>query len=344
MKEIKNNNLIGVTGDLHARDFLGYSDYISDRREGEKKAVLDCIVDSFKDCEHVVLLGDIFHQKNNSSETNRWVIEFLERFGNKHIYMISGNHCTKGNGKTAIDFIKEIKKDNWHVFTKPTQETIGELKVSFLPYMMNSELEVETYEESTKAIMKQLSGGDILFAHHAISGTTFNGIKTDLLKEVVLPKDELEKKYKLVVAGHIHEPQQVNNVLIAGSIFTNEVGEHEKFVWKLKSDLSIEKILLPNRKIYKIEDPTTEVLNGIKTDSIVKVVVTKTGTDIEALKKELAKFDAFLLIENYPNTRKKMHIDEGAMDFSVESLLKLYSKERKVDLAKLLKGLEIIND
>ena len=33
----------------------------------------------------------------------------------------------------------------------------------------------------------------------------------------------------------------------------------------------------------------------------------------------------------------------GALDFSPESLLKLYSEERGIDLGKLLKGFELIN-
>ena len=344
MTETINKNLIGILGDIHATDFLSYADYISDRRVGEKKEILDFIVKSFEDCQHIVFLGDIFHSKNNSSETHRWVIEFLEKFGNKQLYLISGNHEKKGDGSTALDFIKEIKKDNWHVYTKPEDVTIENRKISFLPYMLNSELEVQTCEKATESIMKQLVGGDILFAHHAISGTTFNGIKTELLKEVILPKEELEKKYKLTVAGHIHDPQQVDNILLTGSVFTNEVGETEKFIYKLESDLSIEKIKLPCREIRKIENPTDEQLDNIKKDSIVKIIVTKKETKIEELKKKLEKFDASMIIENIDNERKKIHkIENATFDFSIESLLKLYSQERGISYEKLKKGLYLIN-
>lgn len=342
MTESLKNNLIGILGDLHATDSLSYADYISDRRVGEKKEILDFIIKSFEDCQHIVFLGDIFNSKNNNSETNRWVIEFFERFGKKQLYLISGNHDKQGDGSTAIDFIKEIQKNNWHVYTKLEDIIIENRKISFLPYMLNSELEVETHEEATESIMKKLPGGDILFAHHAISGTTFNGIKTELLKEVVLPKEVLEKKYKLTIAGHIHTPQQVDNVLLTGSVFTNEVNEIEKFIWKIKDDLSIEKIKLPCREIHKIEDPTDEQLEKIKKDSIVKIIVTKKETKIKELKKKLEKFAAFLLIENYPDERAKMHVNEGAMDFSIENLLKMYAKAKDVDYTKLLKGLEII--
>ena len=326
------------------RDSLSYAQYISDGRISEKKEILDFIVKQSEDCEHVVLMGDNFNARNNSSETNREFVELLERFGKKDVYLLGGNHEKKGDGKTAIDFIGEIDKPNWHIFTKPSSMEIEKLKIDFLPYMLNSELGIETNEEAIKEIMKNLDGGDILFAHHSISGTSFNGIKTDSLNEVVLPKDKLEKKYKLTIAGHIHVPQQYGRVLITGSVFTAEVGEHEKFIWKVNDKLEVEKIKLPCREIIKIEEPIGTDWDSIPKNSIVKVIVSNKSVDIEKLKKILERFDAHLLIEDFPDERKKAHIEEGAaMDFSITALLKLYAEEKKVDYQKLLKGLEIIN-
>jgi len=344
-KETK--NLIGVIGDMHMRDFLPYADYISDKRVSEKNKILDFIVKTFEDCENIVILGDIFHSKNNSSETNKDFVKFIENFKDKNIYMISGNHSKKGDGKTAIDFLKEIKDRNWNVYTNVATATIkngtNPLKVSFVPYMFNHELDVTSSEEASDKLIKMMEGGDILFTHHAISGTTFHGIKTESLKEVVLQKIELEKRYSLIMAGHIHDPQEVDKIVVAGSVFTAEVGEKEKFVWKIKSDLSVEKIKLPGREIHKVENPTDTDLKKIKKSSIVKAIVTKKSINVDKLKEKLSVFDASLLIENYPNKRKKMHIEDGAFDFSIEALLKLYAKEKDVEVEKLLKGLALIN-
>lgn len=346
--------MIGIIGDQHFKDNLSYADYISDRRVAEKKAVLDFIVESFKDCQHVVFLGDNFNSKNNSSETNREFVEFLEKFGDKQLYLIAGNHEKKGNGKTAIDFIGEIKKDNWHVFTKPGTISIEEIacknpvKLDFLPYMHKSELGAENRDDATRIIMNGLKGGDVLFAHHTISGSSWNGIKSEsLMTEVVLPKDELEKRYKLIVGGHIHEPQLIGNTLVAGSLFTSEVGDIEKFIYILDYNLEkvdLRKIKVPCREIHKIENPTAEQLSSIPKESIVKVIVTNKAIDLEELRNQLQRFDASLIVEDFPNQRKKANIEEGAFDFSIESLLKLYAKEKDVDYEKLLSGLRIIND
>jgi len=335
---------IGIIGDQHFKDNLSYADYIDDRRVAEKKEILDFIVDSFKDCKHVVFMGDNFNSKNNSSEVNREFIEFLERFGTKELYIISGNHEKKGDGKTAIDFIGEIKKTNWHIFTKPNSIEIEEMKIDFLPYMLNSELEETTHEDATKKIVKELKGGDIMFTHHALTGTTFNGMKSELLREIVLPREKLEKKYKIIIAGHIHQPQNVGNTLVTGSLFTSEVNEIEKFIYKIDDKLELEKFKVPAREIHKIENPTETQLKKIPSNSIVKVIVKDKKIDVTKVEKNLKRFDAQLLIEDYPSTRKKMKIEKGAFDFSIEALLKLYSESKKVDYQKLKKGLELIND
>ena len=219
-------NKIGVIGDMHMKDDLSYADYIDDRRRHEKRSILEFIVESFRDCSSVVFMGDNFNSKNNSSESNRAFVEFVEKFNDKEVYIISGNHEKKGDGRTAIDFLGEIDKPNWHIYSGVTKAMIGNKEVCLMPYMLNSELGVDNCQEASKELVYQaMMGGDILFAHHSISGTTFNGMRTDDLKEAVLPKEELESKYKLIVAGHIHRPQQYGKVLITGSLFTSEVVE-----------------------------------------------------------------------------------------------------------------------
>ena len=332
-------------GDMHFKDNQSYADYIEDGRVSEKKEVLDFIVASASDCDHVVLLGDNFNSKNNSSETNRAFVEFIERFGSKQTYIISGNHEKKGNGKTAIDFLGEIHNPNWHIFTRPGTVTVGKTRLDFLPFMLASELGVETPEEASAVMLEGMTGGGILFTHHAITGTTFNGIKTDTLREPVLSKVKFEKKYEMIVAGHIHVPQQYGKVLITGSVFTSEVGETEKYIWKIETDdMTVEKLTVPQRGIVKLTDPTEEELDDLPSNWIVKTIVTNKKTNVADLKFLLSRFHASLIIEDYPDERKKVAIEkDAAFDFSIEALLKLYSEAKGVELEKLLAGLQLIS-
>jgi DNA repair exonuclease SbcCD nuclease subunit len=146
-------NKILVIGDLHFKEFLSYGDYIKDKRVAEKESILKFIVSEAKDCDSIVLMGDNFDHRNNSAEVVRSFVEFIEKFGNKDVYILSGNHEKKGDGKTAIDFLKEVKKSNWHIFTKITSgyEMQG-IRVDFVPFMLKSELEVETDDKAAKEI------------------------------------------------------------------------------------------------------------------------------------------------------------------------------------------------
>ena len=333
-------NILAI-GDLHFKENLGYSDFVKDRRVSEKKEVLDFIVKSAEDCETVVLLGDNLNSRNNTSEVLRDFIAFIERFDKKEVYIIAGNHEKKGSGKSAIDFMKEIGKPNWQIITNSVEHCSiqANFKLTFCPYFAKSELEVDTDDEGTKKLMEKLTGGDILFHHHAVTDTsTTSGMQTNIFEEILLPKKELEKKYKLIVAGHIHKPQRVGNTIVAGSIFNDTVGETGKSVWKINtSTMETEEIKLPGRSIYKLENPTEKQLDDLDKNDIVKVVLTKKREvkEITSLKEKLEKFEAYVLLEQYPHERKKVHFEEGTLDFDIEKLLETYAKQKKVPLDKL---------
>ncbi len=337
-------------GDLHLREALGYSDLIQDHRISEKKEILDFIVEQGRNCDQVVFLGDQLNGRNNSSEVIREFVEFIERFKDKEIFILGGNHEKKGDGKSAIDFLREIDKNTWHIVTKEIENhNFDGVETTFCPYLYKSELGVNTDAEGTKKIMKEFNNngltGDILFVHHAISDTvTTGGCQTNIFEEIILPKKELEKKYKLVVGGHIHKPQQTGRTIVAGSIFNNECGENGKNIWIIDTKtMNVEEIKLPGRGIFKLENPTNEQLE-IGKNNIVKVVLTekRKTEDLTALKEKLEKFDGHTLLEQYPSERKKIQCKEDLLNLNIEELLSVYAKQKKIPLDKLKLAWEII--
>jgi DNA repair exonuclease SbcCD nuclease subunit len=343
-------------GDLHFKQDLAYADYVPDRRETERQEVLNTIVRAGTMADIIVFLGDNFDVKNPPSQVVRKFTEFVERFNGKPIYILAGNHEKSADGKSAIDYLKEVKNPNWEIITDIIS-TIGDMV--FCPYFYRQELRTETYEEATKELMGRISTsshpeprspqpniGRFLFVHHAVSDTqTITGQNTNLFPEIVLPKTEIESMFDLIIGGHIHKPSQYGKTLVTGSIFTNEAGDTEKFVFLIDTEsLNIETIKLPTRPIYRLENPKFELLESLNPNSIVKAVLTdKEAPSSEEYKQILRRFDAYVLIEQYPNQRKKLHLDEGAMlEFSVENLLGMYAEEKKVDLGKLLKAWELV--
>lgn len=343
--------MIGIIGDLHFKESLGYADCVADGRQEEKKHILSFIVDTLADCDTVVLVGDQLNARNNSSATIREFVGFIERFKDKKLYVIAGNHEKLGDGRSAIDFLGEIKDKHWTIITN---EIVKEKQLVFCPYFARTELGTDDNEGASAALLKRLAisgkkdGGRILFVHHAISSSrTSGGTSTEIFNEIVLPRTELEKSFELIFAGHVHTPQAKGKTIITGSVFANEAGDTDKYIWKVdEKTLKVEQIKLPGRSIYGLTDPNDRDLAGIPKSNILKVVITKKGAkeSIDNLKEALKQFDGYVLVEQIPHERKKLHLDsdKNIIEFTPEELLTMYAKERKIDLKKLLAGFELI--
>lgn len=337
-------------GDLHFRPSLPYAEYLPDRREHEKDEVFEAIHEAAEGADRIVLVGDVLNLRHNNSTVIRELITFLEGFGrDKQVYILSGNHEVYEGTKTALDFLSGMKP-NWMVMTPmygPAGtapyliETEGK-RLAFLPYMTNAALQAATNEDAMEEIMTSLKvladhrPIDVLFHHHAVSGTKALGSMTDLFNEAVLPRERLEEICRLIVGGHIHQPSVTGNTIVTGSIFTQEMGEENKFVWMIEADgFNMPKhtpIPLPVRPIFKKENPTIKQLDLLQKSSIIKAILTKPGQNVEAIKEKLREFDAHILLEDYPSERTLLHLDSAqALDLTVPNLLDLYAEARNKD-------------
>lgn len=346
---------IGVIGDPHFREHLAYADYVKDRREGERQAVLDAVVAAFEDCDAVVFMGDNFNVKTNPNQVVRAFTEFVERFNGKDLFILAGNHEKTADGRTAIDYLKEVKNPKWHVITN----TISvHDRLVFMPYFYKQELGQETYEAATESIMSQISAitdngeeeyapYDVLFTHHAISDTlVHSGQDTNIFQEIVLPKTRLEREFDLVVGGHIHHPGQYGRTIVTGSLMSNEVGDAQKIAWKITLTTSgphVEQVRLPNRSIVKLTPQTHDMYEAIKNtlpaSSIVKVVINERGHDVDGIRELLKRFDGHILLEQYPSERAKYAQENGeVLELTVGNLIKAYAKQKKLDEQVLLEA------
>lgn len=343
-------------GDLHLRDSLGYAEYFPDKREGEKAEILDFIVKSSAECDAVVLLGDVFHQRNNSSKAVKDLVEFLERF-EKHVYIIAGNHEKSSDGKSALDFLKEIKGKNWKIVTDRLYIEHGDENLVFCPFFFYSELGTSNKEEASAQVSRRIcewispdiNKKNYLFVHHAISDVEdYGGINTNQYNEVVLDRKDLEQ-FKTVFGGHIHFPSNKDNVFIAGSVFANKVGDEHKYVYILDTiSNDVEELVLPGRHILKIDYAGIDDLLEIKEPALIKVHV-KTDKDVaglEAMKEKfLEKGQALMIIKENEKQRNSINVSSSnnILDMPLEALLDLYAERRGVSSSKLKDALRLIN-
>jgi calcineurin-like phosphoesterase family protein len=337
-----------VVGDPHFKYELSYSSAFVDGRKEEWEAVKKTIHDEAKSCDAIVLIGDEFNARHNHSSVIREFIDFLNGFGDKEVHILVGNHERYG-ASTALDFLKSIKQNNWFIYTEPKQTVVAGQKAMMIPFMAPALLGVETKEEGAKAIVKMFPKDiwPLAFIHHGINEARMNNIPIDFFNEIVLPKKELEKHFSHVFAGHIHGKQYIPpSIYMTGNIFTCEVGEHSKSIWTYETSkngkVTVKEIPLPVRGIYKIIWEARDEKEIIPSNSIVKCYVTDKKTPIDEVKKFLKFFDASTIIEQYPNKRTKIHFEEGGLDLSMDSLLKLYADTKKIVYGDLKEGFELL--
>ena len=346
-----------ILGDMHWTQQLPYGGSFKDGRKEEWSEVIKKIVDTAQTCDAVVQLGDFYHARHNHSMTIKDSVKFLKSLGDKEINILAGNHSRYGTN-TALDFLKEIGNPNWHVHTEPTETSVAGVPSMMIPFMTPASLGVEDKESGAKKLIELIKPAKLAFTHHAISGSKVRkksmNFETDFFNEIVLPKEDLEEKFDVIVGGHIHEKQWLSEkTLVAGSVFPKSIGEHEKSIWVMDTEGGkIEEVELPVRGIYKMiweEDmivthDSMVPKKEIPKNSIVKCYVTNRGTNLNDVKEYLNNFDSHLIIEQYPSERAKTHFEVGGLDLSVEGLLKLYSKAKELSYSDLKSGFDLIKE
>lgn len=340
---------ICIIGDFHARLALPYASAFEDGRRSEWEGIKKKILETAVSCDAAVLLGDIFDTRHPNSSTITEVIEFLKGFGDMPVHILVGNHCRHGF-KTALDFLDRLQHPTWHVYTKPHYGKIGDLTANFIPYITPAMVEVGTYEEAVVEILDHLQPADLFFCHQAITGSKVAGGLVDLFNEVVFPKEALELSQGRIYGGHIHVPQKISEkTYIAGNVFTHEIGEYGKIILVHDTeDKTTTEVQLPVRGIYKVTINELGVvsdgvpLEKIPDNSIVKCIVTSREVSVDAIKEDLSRFDASIIIEQYPSERTKTHFVDGALDLSVDNLLKVYAEQRELSYEDLREGYDLI--
>lgn len=341
---------ICVIGDQHFRYELPYASAIADGRKGEWEAVKKVIHDTASTCDAVVLLGDGLNSRHNHSSVIREFVDFLNGFGDKEVHILVGNHERYGTS-TALDFLQSVGHPNWFIYSKPTQTKVAGQEAMMIPFMTPALMGVETKEEGIQAVTATFpkDAWPLSFSHHAIGGARMRGIPVEMMNEIVLPQKTMEQHFSHNFAGHIHESQNVfPSIYMTGNIFTNEVGEHRKSIWVYESDgtidVAVTEVPLPVRGIHKMTiEKNVYQYPTEKKNAIVKAYITSRDVDVEYTKKDLERmYDASIIIEQYPNERQKAHFEDGGLDLSVDSLLRLYANVKGLEYTDLQEAFDLI--
>jgi len=202
------------------------------------------------DVEMVIHNGDLFEEKNriNVPVYNKVFELFADHSDKLDIVLNTGNHDV-----FTADLDSSLKPFSsiCRVITEPQAFTLKEdTTLFFFPFGQfnieeNYPIPKDTY--------------NVLFLHEVIAGLSTGTSSYQIGSEV---KTNYLSKWNLVLNGHIHSPQQMNNITNIGSIMPQdfgEAGEQKRFIHF--KDGEIKSIPIDHPK-FIILDGLSEKLNG----------------------------------------------------------------------------------
>ena len=201
------------------------------------------------DVEMVIHNGDLFEEKNriNVPVYNKVFELFADYSKSFDIVLNTGNHDV-----FTADLDSSLKPFSsiCRVITEPYKYISDDTDIFFIPF---GQFDVEENYKLRDNIY------NILVLHEVIAGLSTGTNSYQIGSEI---KPIYLKKWDLVLNGHIHKPQELNNILTVGSIMPQdfgEVGEQKRFIHFKDGEIKSIPIDHPN---FIILDGLSNKLNG----------------------------------------------------------------------------------
>ncbi len=245
--------------------------------------------------DFMVCLGDILHTHETISVTPfKAATQFMYDLSLiSPTYLLIGNHDYKNNSQFLTDnhgFNSLKKWPNMYVIDNVVIHRFKNFRFCFCPYVPPGRF-IEALNESEEL----WEMADCIFAHQEFYGCQMGAIKSEI-------GDEWDEDYPLVISGHIHDHQILNNIIYTGSIMQHGYAENgKKYLWSF---------------IFKPSDETSnytykKIDLGLKQKKIVHV-------DMD----DLSKFDP----EKYKSYHLKIDIKGNSEQFKAFRQSKKYKE------------------
>lgn len=225
--------LKAAIGDIHLSGFQ--SDKLDQQNLPERLGIiiktLDYIITKCRErgIKQIDFLGDLVNDKSIIFSIAQDLFkEFLTRNKDINFTIISGNHDLSSTGelqKSAISVFSEYS--NVHCICHEP-EVIG--NITYVPY-----------SDKFLELISTIQANDILISHLGLNEAM---LQSGLSKVDKISIKDL-KKFKLVLLGHYHKPQQVGHAYYCGSVFAkdwNDKNETKRFLIYNTETLEVESI------------------------------------------------------------------------------------------------------
>ena len=228
---------------------------------------------------YIVILGDVLHTHEHlhTLPLNK-AYEFITSMRTiAFTYVLVGNHDMINNSQFLSDnhWMNSLKEvDNIEIVDKVSYNENGFM---LCPYVPNGRFieALETHERDFKKMK-------VIFAHQEFKGCKMGAIISET-------GDEWNEKYPLVVSGHIHAFQKINNnIYYTGSSLMNAFGESEKNYVCFYEDGKMREydLELPRKKIiYSDITDIDDVKFDEENSDRIKISISGNFSEFKAFKK-----------------------------------------------------------
>jgi DNA repair exonuclease SbcCD nuclease subunit len=284
--------------------------------------------------ENFIIGGDIMHSKSIIySIAQKLMLDFFEHYKDLTFWVIDGNHDLSGKGSDAISSLRSLSSVDNVVWIHKTP--VGNDDFLCIPYSSNI---VDQVKQNNRKI---------LISHFGLSeGVLNSGIS--IVSDIKIK--DLINKYKLVLLGHYHKPQEIKtediNLFYVGSPIQLDWGEKDdekRFLVIDTETLDVQSILTTGyKKHVELE------INNKNKNEILEIAkqAEENGDYVKIIKTEAVDLQKtnFAVIDK---TEKDITNRGITSTMSDRSQLQKYLEIKEIPSDKheayLKKGLEIIN-
>lgn len=298
---------IGVIGDTHlGKSLFGYD--LTQSTRGVMYAFFKSCVENR--CTYAVHLGDVGDRPVWSVAQQKMFIQWcneFERVGIK-LRVLVGNHdvISRFGTTSALDSARANLWDHVEIIDRPTLETYGDTNLLYLPFPSPARYSEEEWKHSVDTTLDGVDASPITFAHLNVYGAVLGEQEFVYRGEQHTIPERAISLSKLLVAGHIHTPQEVGKTYILGASNRTRFSERSDKRHFLIIDTGptvgrtrVKQIKAPAIRMRQItvrEKTTTEATNAVRKKTVegrlVKVIpIVEDGSGVDWKAIESALYD-----------------------------------------------------
>jgi len=283
-----------------------------------------------QDPDFIVVLGDLLHTHEKIHSTVlRYATRFLRELSEiSPVYLIIGNHDMNTCGEFLNNNHAFNSFKNWENLTvcdRVKEYIIEDKKFVFCPYVPPGR-----FKEALDTL-PNWETATAIFAHQEFLGCRFNPVAVSEIG------DPWDSNLPLVISGHIHDSQWVNeNIFYPGSSIQHAFGESaDKTVvmitFKEKPKFKKYNLGMRKKKIVYLE---LENIDSFKPDSENEIKLVLKGTSEE--------FKTFRKSKKYHELTKNIKVSFIPRESTIHNTSNNQSITRKKSVVEILK--DLIND